>query len=187
MKKIWNPCTKINKYLALKTIIESNGWCVELFAVEVGARGYCSKSIFCCFKKLCFNNKLIRKTIKKLNKSSMKCSFCVWVARSNKEWILFATNCKLNDSAKETFNSPSSISSLKQITKPVSNTKAIRPVGFINKGNTCYANSFLQILSVMTTLQNQTFYHLCYELSVSTWIEKRIRLNLLTHLTFYGP
>ena len=45
MKKIWNPCTKINKYLALKTIIESNGWCVELFAVEVGARGYCSKSI----------------------------------------------------------------------------------------------------------------------------------------------
>ena len=33
--------TKINKYLALKTVIESNGWCVELFAVEVGARGYC--------------------------------------------------------------------------------------------------------------------------------------------------
>ena len=37
--------TKINKYLALKTIIESNGWCVELFAVEVAARGYCSKSV----------------------------------------------------------------------------------------------------------------------------------------------
>ena len=31
--------TKINKYLALKTIIESNGWCAELFPVEVGARG----------------------------------------------------------------------------------------------------------------------------------------------------
>ena len=29
--------TKINKYLALKTIIESKGWCVELFAVELGA------------------------------------------------------------------------------------------------------------------------------------------------------
>ena len=37
--------TKINKYLALKTVIESNGWCVELFAVEVGARRYCSKSV----------------------------------------------------------------------------------------------------------------------------------------------
>ena len=29
--------TKINKYLALKTTIESNGWSVELFAVEVVA------------------------------------------------------------------------------------------------------------------------------------------------------
>ena len=43
--------TKIKKYLGLKTIIESNGCCVELFA-EVGARGYCSKSVLCCFKKL---------------------------------------------------------------------------------------------------------------------------------------
>ena len=31
---------KINMYLALKTSIESKGWCVEHFAVEVGARGY---------------------------------------------------------------------------------------------------------------------------------------------------
>ena len=37
--------TKINKYSALKTIIESKGWCVELFAVEVCARGYCSTSV----------------------------------------------------------------------------------------------------------------------------------------------
>ena len=58
--------TKINKYLALKAIIESNGWCVELFAVEVGARGYCSKSVLCCFKKLGFSNALIRNTIKKI-------------------------------------------------------------------------------------------------------------------------
>ena len=42
--------TRINKYLALKTVIESNGWCVELFAVEVGARGYFPKSVLCCFK-----------------------------------------------------------------------------------------------------------------------------------------
>ena len=56
--------TKINKYLALKTIIEYNGWCVECFAVEVGARGYCSKSVLCCFS---FNNNLVRNTIKKIN------------------------------------------------------------------------------------------------------------------------
>ena len=31
--------TKINKYLAFKTIMESNGLCVEHLAVEVGAGG----------------------------------------------------------------------------------------------------------------------------------------------------
>ena len=31
----------------------------------------------------------------------------------------------------------------------------IFPVGFINKGNTCYANSILQVLSVMYTLWNR--------------------------------
>ena len=67
--------TKINKYSAVKAIIESKGWCVELFAVEVGARGYCSRSVLCCFKKLGFNNKLIRNTIKKLSKSCMVGSF----------------------------------------------------------------------------------------------------------------
>ena len=139
-------------FKVLKAIIKSKGWCVELFAVEVGAWGYCSKSVLCCFKKLGFNNKLIRNTIKKLSKSSMECSFCIWLARNNKEWTQPAANCKLNDSSKETCNSPSSMSSLKQTTKPVSNTKSIRSVGFINKGNTCYANSIFQILSAMPTL-----------------------------------
>ena len=32
--------------------MESNGWSVELFAVEVGAGGYCSKSVLCCLKKI---------------------------------------------------------------------------------------------------------------------------------------
>ena len=35
----WHSTT-INKYLALKAAIESNRWSVELFAVEVSARGY---------------------------------------------------------------------------------------------------------------------------------------------------
>ena len=47
------------------------------------------------------------------------------------------------------------MSSLKQTTKPGSNAKSLRPVGFINKGNTCYANSILQILSVIPTLWNR--------------------------------
>ena len=43
---------KVNKYMPLKSVIESNGWNVDLFAVEVGARGYCSRSVLCCFKSL---------------------------------------------------------------------------------------------------------------------------------------
>ena len=132
----------------------SKGWCVELFAVEVGARGCCSRSVLCCFKKLGFNNKLIRKTIKKLSKSSMGCSFCIWLARNNKEWTP-AANFKLSNSSKETDNPQSSMSSLKQTTKPGSNAKSLRPVGFINNGSTCYANSILQILSVIPTLWNR--------------------------------
>ena len=147
--------TKINKCLALKTIIESKGWRMELFAVQVGARRYCSKSALCCFKKLGFNNKLNRNTVEKLSKSSIECSFSIWLARNNKEWTPPTTNCKLNDSSKETYNSQSSMSSLKQTTKPGSNAKSLRPVGFINKGNTCYANSILQILSVIPTLWNR--------------------------------
>ena len=127
--------TKINKYLPLKTMIESKGWCVELFTVEVGATGYCSKSVLCCFKKLGFNNKLIRNTIKKLSKSSMECSFCIWLARNNKEWTPSVTNCihciLLNDFKKETYHSQSSMSPLKQTNKPGSNAKSLLPVGLL--------------------------------------------------------
>ena len=51
--KSWHS-TKINKSLALKTTIESKGWSVELFAVEVGARRYCSKSVLFYFQKTRF-------------------------------------------------------------------------------------------------------------------------------------
>ena len=146
--------TKINKYLALKATIESNGWSMELFAVEVGARGYCSKSILCCLKKLCFNNTLIRNNIKNFSKSSMECSFCIWLARNNKEWTS-TTNLKVKDSLKESCNSPSPMPYPKQKIKPVSKANSIRPVGVINKGNTCYADSVLQFLSVMPTLWNR--------------------------------
>ena len=110
--KSWHG-TKINKYLPLKTIIESNSWCVELFSVEVevGARRYCSKFVLCCFKKLGFNNTLIRDTIIKLGESSMEYSFCIWLARNNKERNPSVANFQVNESSKETCNSQSSMSS----------------------------------------------------------------------------
>ena len=121
----------------------------------LGARVYCSNSVLCCFKKLCSSNKLIRSTIQKLCKSSMECSFCIWLARNIKEWTPYAVKYKLNNSSQETYNSPSSMSSVKQTTRPGSIAKSIRPVVFINEGNTCYASSIFQILSVILTLWNR--------------------------------
>ena len=66
-----------HKYSALKATIESNGWSVQLFAVEASARGYCSKLVLCCLKTLDFNNILIRNNIERLSKSSMESSFCI--------------------------------------------------------------------------------------------------------------
>ena len=66
-----------------------------------------------------FSNTLIRNTTKKLTKSSMEYTFCIWLARNDKDWTPSIGNCKLDDSSKETCNSSSSVSSLKQTTKPV--------------------------------------------------------------------
>ena len=85
----------------------------------------------------------------------MECSFCIWLARNKKYWTPSSVNCHLSDPSKETCNSPSSLSSVKQTTRAVSNAKLTHPVGFINKGNTCYANSIFQVLSVVPNLWNR--------------------------------
>ena len=83
--KAWNNA-KINKYMPLKSVIENNSWSINLFAVEVGARGYCSRSVLCRFKRLRLKNCTINTTIKQISKCSMECSFCIWLARNNKAW-----------------------------------------------------------------------------------------------------
>ena len=52
---------KINKYLPLKSAINSRGWEVDLYATEVGARGLPSRSLLCCLQNLGFNNILANK------------------------------------------------------------------------------------------------------------------------------
>ena len=103
--------------------------------------------ILCCFMKLSFSNNLNRNTIKILTQS-MDCSFCIWIflTRNNKNWTPYATNFKVKDTSKEICKSPSLMSSLKQTTKPVWNAESIFHVCFINKTNTCYANSILESL-----------------------------------------
>ena len=166
---------KLGKYTPLSTIISSNGWSVDLFAVEVGARGYCAKSLPITLKKLGFGSKLVKRSTKTLGSTSMKSSFCIWLARNSKEWTskdfktTSFTPVKNTKSPKSsTQPAPASRSMLcsqpkqninptQQAMLPKQNTLKLpqRNVGFINLGNTCYANSMLQALSILPELWNQ--------------------------------
>ena len=84
----------------------------------------------------------------------MECSFCIWIARNSKTWD---TNQETNrplvqmgpvlSKAKQNVTPPKK--ELKQQKALVSPTATKTPKGFINKDNTCYANSILQALSVL--------------------------------------
>ena len=45
-------CVFISVFASLVGAIENNYWSFDLFELEVGPRGYCSRSILCCFKSL---------------------------------------------------------------------------------------------------------------------------------------
>ena len=51
----------------LKSVIENNASNVDLFVVEVGARGYYLRLFLCCFKSLGLRNCTINTTIKQLS------------------------------------------------------------------------------------------------------------------------
>ena len=167
---------KLRKYTPLSTIISSNGWSVDLFAVKVGARGYCAKIIPITLRKLGFGSKLVKRSTKTLRSTSTsKSSFCIWLARNSKEWAskdfktTSFTPVKNTESPKiSTQPTPSSRSMLcsqpkqnvnptQQATIPKQNTLKLPQsnVGFVNLGNTCYANSILQALTILPEIWNQ--------------------------------
>ena len=123
--------TKINKYMPLKSVIDNSSWNVDLFAVEVGARGYCSRPILCCFKSLGLRNRTINTTINQLSKCSMESSFCISLARNNKAWSFKEIDLSLKTPEDPLVhkNSPSTTSKRNSL-------KTNLPVGFISKGNT---------------------------------------------------
>ena len=67
----------------------------------------------------------------------MECPFCIWLAKNNKAWSTKEIDLSLKTPEdplvyQNLSSTPSKASSLK-INSPL-------PVGFINKGNNCYAN-----------------------------------------------
>ena len=120
--------------MPLKSVIENNGWNVDLLAVEVGARGYCSRSVLCCFKSLGLRNRAINTAINQLSKCSMECTFCIWLVRNNKAWSSKEIDPSLKNPEDPLVQQNPLSTSFK--TNPLK-TNSPHPVGFINKGNTC--------------------------------------------------
>ena len=164
---------KVSKYSSLVSVIQSNGWMVDMFAIEVGARGFCSSTVPRTLKRLGFNNRLANKTSKLLAETSRKSSFSIWLARNSKEWLPegvsssqqlqkprepnSATSTPVNHPLKSvpcTTPSPSTTAT----SQPSSKRKNVYPekklhhAGFVNKGNTCYINAILQALSVLPSI-----------------------------------
>ena len=79
----------------------------------------------------------------------MECPFCIWLARNNKACFTKEIDLSLKSPEdplvhQNPLSTPSNASSLK--------TNSPLPVGFINKGNTCYANAILQTKTQLFTL-----------------------------------
>ena len=155
---MWHS-SKLNKYSSLVSLISKNNWNVDLFAVEVGARGYCASSLTQCLKRLGYPNKLAFSTAKCLSRLSMEASFCIWVARESKAWCQDhqLTSARPNSISHGNFSHRERNAKEKAMTSPkvCREARSSKRVGFCNKGNTCYANAILQALSVCDSLWRQ--------------------------------
>ncbi|XP_057296267.1 uncharacterized protein LOC130625225 [Hydractinia symbiolongicarpus] len=57
---------KVDKYSSLCSVMRLNNWSVHFFAVEVGARGFCSETVRICLRRLGFFNMSVCFTLKSL-------------------------------------------------------------------------------------------------------------------------
>ena len=159
---------KTKKYAHLVELCNLGGWVCDFFAVEVGARGYCAKSLPSTLKSLGFTNKIYRQVCKSAGLVSMKASFWIWLMREKVDWVPgkapdtekpIGQDCTTNPSKvvnQEKTGDKTLFSSNKKPVKSSPN-KNLRGNdekrnGITNLGNTCYASSLLQALSTISEL-----------------------------------
>ena len=155
---------KTNKYAHLVELCNLGGWVCDFFAVEVGARGYCAKTLSSTLKTLGFTSKNSRSICKSVGLIAMKASFWIWLMREKVDWVpLKAPDPKENMDRDHTklpkVVNQDNIGKVFPIEKPhiSSANKSLKEhndkiTGITNLGNTCYASSLLQALSTIPEL-----------------------------------
>ena len=175
----WNG-KKLGKYEPLRSSCVAKGWKTFLFAVEVGARGYCSNSLSRAFYQLGFSCKQTRELSKECSMVALKTSFAIWIARDSPRWDILPVTSKASLSSAMKGTQPpvdcldsrsrrcreSPPVTVKHTHQPIKSAKLkpsqlpsptlkVRPrkspessvTGLYNKGNTCYVNAILQMLT----------------------------------------
>ena len=77
---------KRQKYLDLVEEAKSNGFSACCRTIEVGARGFVSKSSLSVFSLLGFSNKQKNDARKELSRVAIRCSHFIWISRDNPTW-----------------------------------------------------------------------------------------------------
>jgi len=139
---------KLEKYAFLCSEISRKGWKVNSYAVEIGARGFCSESIRCCLRSLGFKNRVIKSTLKSLSQIAVRSSFVIWLSRDSKVWDQDFVEDPLNSvpKPKDIDPVPTKVSSTSTKVPPSRSPSASVPLqeektvnrklcGLVNKGN----------------------------------------------------
>ena len=90
--QIWK-LKKREKYINLIEEAKTNGWKAMCRTMEVGARGFVSKTSLNIFSILGFSSKEQTTIRKELTKVAIRCSHYIWICRDNPEWASPARLC----------------------------------------------------------------------------------------------
>ena len=77
---------KESRYLELCSLASDNGWKTHSLPVEAGARGFVSRSMNVCFRKLGFTYKSASSLCKSVSGVVARCSYRIWLNHKNKNW-----------------------------------------------------------------------------------------------------
>jgi len=78
--------TKAQKYAELRVDAEKNGWSLCVLVLEVGARGWIPKTTVAALRSFGLSVEACSKLRKQLSFLALKCSYVIWINRSNRDF-----------------------------------------------------------------------------------------------------